>query len=126
MGNSTTTHEYRTFGDHPYLGTSYYRLSQYDLNGSLGTTDMEAVYLDVKDKSSLTVFPNPTTGLISVKGDLVSLSTFQLTNNVGKDVKGQVAVYNQSTDTIVIDLKDLDAGVYFVTFAGGSIPVVKY
>ena len=126
MGNSTSTHEYRTFDNHPYYGTSYYRLSQFDLNGSVGTTDMEAVYLDLGDNASLTVFPNPTTGLVSVKGDLISLSTFRFTNNVGQNVKDQVTIYNQATDTLIIDFGNLAPGLYFVTFSGGSVPLVKY
>jgi subtilisin-like proprotein convertase family protein len=124
-GTSVETLNYSTDDENPYNGTSYYRLNQFDLNGALGTTDMEAVYLNFAEGAELILFPNPTTSLVSVKGDLVSLSTFQILNTMGQNVRGQVKTYSQADGSIVLDVSDLAAGIYTVKSGAKAISLVK-
>lgn len=113
-GNSQTEIHYQTIDEDPYFGTSYYRLKQYDLDGSLGTTDLEAVYLNNLGEFEFSVFPNPADNLVTIKGDLVSLSTFQVLNMLGQDVKPQLTTFDQGDGAIVIDVSSLSSGIYSI------------
>ena len=113
-GNSSQASQYLAYDNAPYNGTSYYRLQQFDLNGMLAVTDLEAVYLDFGGESGLILFPNPSKSMVSVKGDLVSLSTFEVLNAMGQNVRGQIKSHQQADGTLVMDISELAAGVYVV------------
>jgi len=55
-GNSNTLHTYQVIDPTPYIGTSYYRLVQYDLDG--GSTKSRAVSVVVRSRD-YAVYPNP-------------------------------------------------------------------
>jgi len=124
-GNSSQLLYYHLTDENPYPGTSYYRLLQYDLNGSLGTTDMEVVYLDLAGESDFVLFPNPTNSLVTLRGDLVALSNFQLLNMLGQDLRGSIPVYDQGDGTVVLDLSNLSSGIYSVKCGVKIVSLVK-
>jgi len=124
-GNSTEETDYQLFDEAPYPGTSYYRLKQYDTDGSLGTTDIEAVYLNNSGMAELVVFPNPSNSLVTLKGDLVSLSTFSFLNMLGQNIKSEIVMYDQGDGTVVLDIRNLSPGVYQVKCGAKVVSLVK-
>ncbi len=124
-GNSAEALDYQTYDNDPYNGTSYYRLHQYDLNGMLAVTDLEAVYLDFGGESGLILFPNPSKSLVSVKGDLVALSTFEVLNAMGQNVRGQIKMFPQADGSLVMDISELSAGVYMVKNGSKVTSLIK-
>lgn len=58
-GNSNTLHNYRTVDPAPYAGTSYYRLLQYDTDGTRTSSRVVAVVLR---SQGYAVYPNPASG----------------------------------------------------------------
>jgi len=124
-GYSSETHHYMIYDNDPYNGTSYYRLRQYDLNGMLAVTDLEAVYLDFGGESGLVLFPNPSESFVSVKGDLVSLSTFEVLNMMGQNVRVQLKTFMQADGTLLVDISELAAGVYTVKNGSKVTSLIK-
>ncbi|MDF2550926.1 MAG: C-terminal target protein [Chryseobacterium sp.] len=79
---------------------------------SQGTTKVKRISLsslsvnDTKKELS-TIYPNPTTGIIYVKGE-DKIKSVEVSDAAGKAIKSQ-------NDTEKIDISDASAGVYFVT-----------
>jgi len=124
-GNSVEEIDYFVFDEDPYLGTSYYRLNQYDNNGSLGTTDIEAVFISLDTDGELIVFPNPSTSLVVVKGDLVSISNFQFLDMLGRNLRNEIPTFDQGDGSVVIDISALSNGVYTIKNGTHVVSLVK-
>ncbi|WP_343749020.1 T9SS type A sorting domain-containing protein, partial [Fluviicola sp.] len=124
-GNSETPKSYATEDDFPLDGISYYRLKQIDFNGQERVHETESVYINVAGGSELVIFPNPATNLVTVKGDLVSLSNFQLLNPMGQNVRANIHSYKQDEKTLVLDISALRAGVYLVKSGTKVYSLVK-
>ncbi len=113
-GNSETPKDYTAADNLPLDGISYYRLKQVDFNGQQRIHETESVFIDISGGSDLVIFPNPATDLLTVKGDLVSLSTFELLSPMGQNVRLNVHSYKQDDGTVVLDISSLKAGVYLI------------
>jgi subtilisin-like proprotein convertase family protein len=113
-GNSETLKTYASIDNMALSGVSYYRLKQTDYDGSIRIHEMESVYIDIAGVGDLVIFPNPATDLVTLKGDLVSLSTFKLLNAIGQDVRVNVTSYKQGDGTLVLDISTLRSGVYLI------------
>jgi hypothetical protein len=124
-GTALAELNYAAIDENPFTGISYYRLNQFDTDGTLGTTDLEAVFIDALGESELVVFPNPSSSLVVVKGDLVSLTNFQLLNMVGQDLRNEIPVYDQGDGSVVIDISPLAVGVYTIKSGTRTIALVR-
>ncbi len=58
-GNSTTTQEYSLLDENPFLGKSYYRLQQVDLDGSFEYSEIKTIFIGGQ-YSDILIYPNPT------------------------------------------------------------------
>jgi hypothetical protein len=65
-GNSSSPLNYSTVDYHPYMGVSYYRLKQTDLNGN--STYSTIVPVNFAVKQNFTVYPNPSKGNLYITG----------------------------------------------------------
>jgi len=124
-GNSQSTLDYTTADQMPLNGVSYYRLKQIDFNGQERVHEMESVYIDIAGVGDLVIFPNPATDLVTLKGDIVSLSTFKLMNAMGQDIRTNVSSYKQGDGTLVLDISSLRSGVYMVKNGSKVYSLVK-
>lgn len=124
-GNSETPKDYTDVDNMPLNGISYYRLRQVDFNGQERVHEMESVYIDAVGMGDLVIFPNPATGLVTLKGDIVSLSTFKLLNAMGQDIRMNVSSYKQGDGSLVLDVSSLRAGVYIVKNGSKVYSLVK-
>lgn len=124
-GNSETPRYYVDVDDMPLNGVSYYRLKQVDFNGQERIHEMESVYIDVAGMSDLVIFPNPATDLVTLRGDIVSLSTFKLLNAMGQDIRMNVSSYKQGDGSLVMDISSLRAGVYIIKNGSKVYSLIK-
>ncbi len=124
-GNSQTPKFYSIMDNMPLSGVSYYRLKQTDYDGQERIHEMESVYIDIAGVSDLVIFPNPATDLVTVKGDLVSLSTFKLLNALGQDIRLNVTSYKQGDGTLVLDISSLRSGVYLIRNGSKVYSLIK-
>ncbi len=108
---------YSLTDQHPYNGTSYYRLKQIDFNGKFTYTNMEAVTM--KDNFDYSIFPNPSQGtntFISIHGtkdDNINVSVY---DDIGRVVFSKSIIFDQTeSNTVAIETAHkLASGLYSV------------
>ncbi|HNO71828.1 MAG TPA: T9SS type A sorting domain-containing protein, partial [Bacteroidia bacterium] len=111
-GNSSTHKKYSCTDDNPYEGISYYRLKQYDQNGTYFYSNL--VVTEFHSKNSIAIYPNPSSGDFNVKtngvkpGNLISVLV--------KDVLGK-EIYSQ--EQIAVDENEVLSSQSFRTFLPG-------
>jgi len=116
LGNGTTTtnHHY-TFTDNSPLksGYRYYRLKQFDFNGSTTYTDVRSI--DFGTFTDVAVFPNPFIGEINIMNlpENGVLQNIQILNTLGQVVFESSQFEDIKDLTIEID-KELASGTYFL------------
>lgn len=125
-GNSQVETHYFLEDNMPFIGTSYYRLMQYDLNGQMRSYEPKAVNISGSGKNELLVYPNPANHLVTIVGDLTGLSSFKLLNALGQDVRKSVVTVKQDDGLIVLDVSGLKAGVYTIKNMSSVYSLVKY
>ncbi|MFH0866147.1 MAG: aryl-sulfate sulfotransferase [Bacteroidota bacterium] len=99
--------------DSPYTTTTY---TVTVTNTALGCSNTASVTVDVvtgmideTTKNDITLFPNPTTGILNIAGSVVENQNFEICiyNTYGKLIL-------KKKNTIIIDLFDFDNGMYFL------------
>ncbi|WP_343636433.1 PKD domain-containing protein [Fluviicola sp.] len=124
-GDSQTANYYTTSDEVPLNGVSYYRLKQIDFDGQVRVHETESVYIDITGMNDLIIFPNPATDQVTIQGDIVSLSTFQLLNAMGQDVRVQVPSFKPNNGALVLDISLLSAGIYVIKNGAKVYALVK-
>ena len=124
-GNSTSLLNYKTVDYNPYLGLSYYRLKQTDFDGKYSFSNIISVNLDENPETLIRIFPNPFTDQITIIGNAFGLSEFLIYNIIGQDVTNLTALKNNTGQTMVVDLSNLETGIYFVKVNSKTIKVYK-
>lgn len=108
-GNSTSMLYYGIRDEHPYNGTSYYRLKQVDFNGTFEYSPARAVTFD---ETTVLVYPNPT-----ANGNITIYNNNQQVNEVAvysADMKlVKTNKYYRETNPIV-NIEDVADGTYFL------------
>jgi hypothetical protein len=111
-GNSSYPIHYVIVDDTPLQGISYYRLQQTDLDGKESFSDIRAVEFDGLNSEEVLVFPNPTSGFITIKGNPQELENYKIFSMLGLDITNIVKVVNQGSFIVELDFSALPAGVY--------------
>jgi hypothetical protein len=118
-GNSNEVLDYEVIDSNPKGGVSYYRLKQFDFNGSMTTSDF--VSITRNDETEVQLFPNPARNHVKITAsdiiyqvDLVAIS-------------GAIAKSVSFTDKaeITMDLSDIKDGVYLATIYTENETLVK-
>jgi hypothetical protein len=104
-GHGTTvqanTYQYTS----PYVGAAYYRLRQVDLSGAITYSPVRSIGADAA--SSFSVYPNPTTGNVSIIGGDTALPT-TVVDGLGQTVLQLSAGQN------MVDMSGKPAGLYII------------
>lgn len=111
-GNSTESIDYSTNDSNPYDGQNYYRLKQYDFNGSIFTSDI--ISISHNSFNELVLYPNPAKDRLRISSN----DYFSEVNII--DITGNV-ISSQSFDLIKqteVSLESMQNGVYFVQTIG--------
>ncbi len=104
-GNSILTQYYSFVDSHPNA-ENYYRLKQLDYDGKFYYSNQ--AYYSLKEKKSCTVYPNPCSDFLQIKGLLPHRKTSAIIYNAqGQFVKA-------SPSPAQIDIQELPKGVYFI------------
>ena len=118
VGNSTKESGYQ-YSDRSidFEGLYYYRIKQIDLDGSFSYSEIRQV--DRKRNNSISLYPNPTSRKIILKGDFVEDQNYavQVINSIGKTV---IHLVDSSQDgQMEVDLEEIPSGVYQVLIRDG-------
>ena len=122
---TTTVENFYSFEDKkPISGISYYRLKQTDYNGEYSYSSVKCINRPKKANDSFVVYTNHEANAFIVEGEVIAACPIEVYSTTG------ARVYNVSFNTIsvnkvLINVKDLPAGSYFVKICNGSKAVIK-
>ena len=109
-------------------GILYYRLRQVDNNGQSSIGPVRAVSLGRAIHAGIQLFPNPTTGQVTLDLSSLPAGTYsaQVFDVMGRLVQQCLLQTGQTGQTgqPVLDARSLPAGSYFVQVRGGGISTV--
>ncbi|MGV3612002.1 MAG: hypothetical protein ACO1N0_13680 [Fluviicola sp.] len=114
IGESSSPTSYQEVDADPLKGTSYYRLSQTDLDGKsylLKTISWNQQPLTESNK--LHLFPNPTTNFVSISGESAELAELVVLNQIGQDITSQLKITAHSGYTVV-DFSNQQKGIFIL------------
>lgn len=117
-GTKTTPSNYRAIDPEPYSEVTYYRLKQVDFDGAYTYTHaiMVTTTVTISENELLTVYPNPSTGVINMKIETsidypTVIQVFDTRQSLVKEIK-----YDNSQGMVVeaMDLTQLPKGIYMI------------
>jgi hypothetical protein len=123
-GNSNKLLNYFYTDENPYQGVSYYRLKQTDYNGDYEYSQIRSV-TNSSSSRNLKVYPNPSTGLITIEGLKEIHSSLLVHNIFGENVSGLTKKTKANENQISLDLYGLKNGIYFLRVEGTVFKLVK-
>ena len=120
-GNSDTKTEYSVYDEHPLMGGGYYRLSEFDLNGTGGV--LSQIFIsNVASFPHFKVYPNPSNGKITI--DMSNFSTpivnVEICDVYGRVVWASNVNLENGNGLQQLDLSMFEGGVYFVKASDGT------
>jgi autotransporter-associated beta strand protein len=121
-GNSTQEKRYDFIDLSPLAGTNYYKLLQYDKDGKKTDLGVRSVKVLLKE-NELTVYPNPSNGIVNVSFDINSYQKVELVDLTGKIL--MTKTIGRQASTISFDISDLSAGVYNIRLTGERKLAIK-
>ncbi len=123
-GNSTRKLSYGTNDFDPYLGISYYRLKQTDFDGQVSYSELKAV--EVYEKAEkLAIYPVPSADRITVESSLLEINEYRVYNTMGADLSNLVNQVANSNGKVILDISQLESGLYFFRTENSTARFVK-
>lgn len=113
-GNSSIVLSYSEADLNPYPGISYYRLRQTDFDGQFEYSHVIVVHIDGLTGSQIQVYPNPTENQVNIVGNETGLSQMKIYNALGQDVTAQTEKVSINESKLVLDLSNLNRGMYYM------------
>lgn len=115
-GNSNAVVSYQALDANPYTGYTYYRLKQTDLNGKVTYAKNIVSVYNVFAQSTLSVYPNPSNGIIQLDLENKEAGVLSVKNSLGEIV----FTIELSVENSQIDLSHLPAGIYILSLETGA------
>ena len=109
----------------PLGGTSYYRLKQVDLNGAATYSRIQEVEAHSSPILQPTLFPNPAQRYLTLVGYPRELTSFWVSDMMGRDVSSQVKVVDSDLYRTVFDMGSLQSGMYILETPDYTFKIVK-
>ena len=99
----------------PLVGTSYYRLKQFDVNNDFVLSPVRTVYWN-RDNGQISLYPNPTSDILNVEFslDARALVEVKVLTAEGRVAKGIIKWSEKGLNKVELDINDLANGVYNV------------
>ena len=131
-GDRSERTTYLLYDKNPLQGTNYYRIAQYDRDGTEKIYDARAISFQLNEKVSIAVYPNPAVKGISVNFNNISATsaTLILSNLQGQKLLVKSLSGKELNNGYYLPLEQhIPKGTYLLTLAAGqvmqSIKVVK-
>lgn len=122
-GSGTTSNEskYVATDDSPVVGTNYYRLTQYDFDGS--NQELGVIALEKGGEVDMKLFPNPVSSgssfVVQIYVDFSTPVIVELLSQDGKTIKREYLELEKGSNTLQFGItKSLPPGVYIVSITG--------
>lgn len=114
VGNSSTNQSYQQSDPNPYLGVSYYRLKQTDINNNYIYMPTKAVEIELLKDNDLTIYPNPASSIITIEGAQASLIDFRIYDFLGQEVTHFAHINAISNKKLVLNISTFPKGIYYI------------
>lgn len=111
-GNSEVILNYAIIDRNPYSGYTYFRLKQTDFDGGINYSSVEAIYLENPIHKGLTIYPNPASDNITIKGIQSGANQLIIYNMLGREVTPLTKTIAKNDDMVHLDVSLLTPGVY--------------
>lgn len=115
--NSDLANNYSFTHEDPVTGLNFYRLEQKDLDGTSSYSEVKTIVISSR---GLTIYPNPTTNELFVKG-LKDTVPFELASQYGEILETGML----SNRTNSLNVTALQSGIYFLVIDGESFKFNK-
>lgn len=125
-GNSSTPRNYGLVDPNPFLGNNYYRLKIIDRDLSFeysNIINIRVTSIEVeKEDAIISVYPNPTNGLLNVVYQAASEQKIVLNvfNVIGQDMQQQTINLMPGIHTLELNATDYASGVYILNVTNTS------
>ncbi|MGB1204339.1 MAG: T9SS type A sorting domain-containing protein [Chitinophagales bacterium] len=120
-GESSTTIAYEFLDRDALAGTTYYRITQYDFDGSYSQTDVLALTRGEVTFGIGSLQPVPANNTLTVRADFATATKADIvvyTLN-GKVVSTTQVEVTEGANSINLDVANIAAGMYFITVSNG-------
>ena len=121
-GNSNSLKHYRAYDTKPSSGkVNYYRLKEVDKSGEYNYSATRSVYFSDKD-AELNLIPNPANDVVELNfsSETDKACSIIIYDKKGKKVEDKFYYALAGNNSVEIDLKNYDAGIYFVILTAGE------
>lgn len=81
--------------------------------------------VDEIGENEISFYPNPTTGVITIQKENLSLGTVQIKDVMGRDLTSFAKIDTQQDGSISVDLSSFAPNTYFIVLGDQAIKVVK-
>jgi hypothetical protein len=113
-GNSASLLSYIAYDTNTIVGISYYRLKQTDFDGQFSYSQIKTVKIVKSEVSQVSIYPIPTDNQITITGNKTEISQINIYNVFGQDVTSHTKEIIHSESKLIIDLSDLNSGMYYI------------
>jgi len=124
-GNSSTPIDYVAVDPEPQPGLSYYRLKQTDYDGQYSYSQIEAVTFESQVENKVLIFPNPTSGQITIVANDKEMAEFGVFDLQGGDLSHRINLNRNNTGNYTADLSALPSGVYTIRTTSNAARIYK-
>jgi len=116
-GNTNLETQYFAIDIDPFSGVNYYRLKQYDRDGTFKYSEIRAVNVLDSSYDFITLFPNPTNGMTEVIFNSFSkeAASFIVTDASGRTITNETINVVKGGNRLDLDMSNQNEGVYIIT-----------
>ncbi|WP_157976219.1 T9SS type A sorting domain-containing protein [Lewinella sp. IMCC34191] len=123
-GSTPERQEYRSQDDAPRPGINYYRLEQFDYDGTSSYSPVRSVMMPHPD--GVAIYPNPTTDFVTVTTAFPYVAAeIVVRSDGGQRVGDRLTVRRETPTRFRLDFRSLPTGCYVVVVGGRPYRVCK-
>ena len=126
-GNSTEKLNYHVTDNDPSY-SEYYRLSQYDFDGSVHSQETIRINCSSSNNLNISSYPNPSNNkfnLMIENNELIENSLIRIVDSRGSEVYQKIESINDGTTLIKIEHVNLKPGVYTILIEGNNNKIIR-
>jgi Secretion system C-terminal sorting domain/Lectin C-type domain len=109
-GNTTELQKYTYLDRLPNYGENYYRLKQVNFDRTFEYS--KVISITIQNDKAISIYPNPTSGRITIEGTKSELSELKIFNLLGQDLTKYLKFDKSPRSRMLIDLSGLPKGIY--------------
>jgi hypothetical protein len=125
-GNSTTLLTYNYMDEQPLTNTSYYRLKQTNYSGQSSYSVIKSATRNTTNDPNIRIYPNPTLAFATLQTKHSAIDKILVYDAYGRNITSLLNIVEISKYKVVIDLSNLDSGVYSIQTLNTVNRIVKH